>query len=188
MAPIRSFGRTESLVSPRGLDCPSGISDAAYSRAFRDPDGFEYCPIKSTGNGLQSGGFGARHAGRRSGHDARLKAPTRTRRLSSPHAIDPGRGRAEARVFFLCLLTRGEDYAHTQPSLTAKKLRKLELLADAERYERSATGIYSAHETMRQAERALARQAEASYERMVRDSQASGPKEKVGASATPEHA
>jgi transposase len=89
---------------------------------------------------------------------------------------------------FWCLLTRNEDYAHTQPSLTAKKLRKLELLAGAERYERSATGIYSTNKTMREAERALARQAEASYERMVRDWQATAPKKKVGASATPERA
>jgi hypothetical protein len=41
---------------------------------------------------------------------------------------------------------------------------------------------------MREAERALARQAEASYERMVRDWQATAPKKKVGASATPERA
>jgi hypothetical protein len=40
---------------------------------------------------------------------------------------------------------------------------------------------------MREAERALARQAEASYVRMVRDWQATAPK-KVGASATPERA
>jgi transposase len=32
---------------------------------------------------------------------------------------------------FWCLLTRGEDYAHQQPSLTAKKLRLLELRAGA---------------------------------------------------------
>ena len=89
---------------------------------------------------------------------------------------------------FWCLLTRNEDYAHAQPSLTAKKLRKLELIAGADRYERSATGIYSANQAMRKAEQELARQAEASYERMVRDWQATAPKKKVGASATPERA
>jgi hypothetical protein len=88
---------------------------------------------------------------------------------------------------FWCLLTRGEDYAHAQPSLTAKKLRRLELLAGAKRYERSASGIFSTNTAMREAERALARQAEASYVRMVRDWQATAPK-KVGASATPERA
>jgi hypothetical protein len=75
-----------------------------------------------------------------------------------------------------------------QPSLTAKKLRKLELIAGAERYEHSATGIYSANQAMRKAEQDLARQAEASYERIVRDWQATAPKKRVGASATPERA
>ena len=89
---------------------------------------------------------------------------------------------------FWCLLTRGENYAHAQPSLTAKKLRKLELIAGAKRYERSASGIYATNEVMREAERQLARQAEASYARMVRDWQATAPKKKVGASATPERA
>ena len=36
-------------------------------------------------------------------------------------------------VLFWCMLTRGEDYARQQPSLTAKKLRKLELKAGAPR-------------------------------------------------------
>jgi len=34
-------------------------------------------------------------------------------------------------VLFWCLLSRGEDYAHQQPSLTAKKLRLLEIRAGA---------------------------------------------------------
>jgi transposase len=34
-------------------------------------------------------------------------------------------------VLFWCMLTRGQDYAHQQPSLTAKKLRRLELAAGA---------------------------------------------------------
>src|SRR5215211_5457798 len=32
-------------------------------------------------------------------------------------------------ILFWCMLTRGEDYAHQQPSLTKKKLRRLELTA-----------------------------------------------------------
>jgi hypothetical protein len=58
---------------------------------------------------------------------------------------------------FWCLLTRGEHYAHGQPSLTAKKLRELELMAGAKRYERKAAGIYTNYEAMRQAERELAK-------------------------------
>jgi transposase len=88
---------------------------------------------------------------------------------------------------FWCLLTREEDYAHAQPSLTAKKLRKLELIAGAKRRDPSAAGIFSVNLAMRAAEKQLASQAEASYVRMVRDWQAAAPK-KVGASATPERA
>jgi transposase len=88
-------------------------------------------------------------------------------------------------VLFWCLLTRGENYAHQQPSLTAKKLRRLELTAGAQKYSKASAGIWSVNEQMREAERQLARQAEASYVRMVRDWQASAPKTQVGASVTP---
>jgi transposase len=90
-------------------------------------------------------------------------------------------------VLFWCLLTREEQYAHQQPSLTAKKLRRLELTAGAKRYDTKAAGIWSTNQAIREAERALALQAEASYVRMVRDWQASTPK-KAGASVTPERA
>jgi hypothetical protein len=85
-------------------------------------------------------------------------------------------------------LTRGENYAHQQPSLTAKKLRRLELKAGAPRYETKARQIFAANAAMREAERKLAQQAEASYLRIVRDWQASAPKKEAGASVTPERA
>jgi hypothetical protein len=47
--------------------------------------------------------------------------------------------------------------------------------------------VWVTNEKMRAAERQLAEQAEASYQRAVRDWQAATPK-KVGASATPGHA
>jgi hypothetical protein len=81
------------------------------------------------------------------------------------------------------MLTRGEDYAHQQPSLTAEKLRKLEIAAGAVNNQRPA-GVWATREKMRDAERKLGEQAQASYERMVRDWKAATPK-KVGASATP---
>ena len=81
-------------------------------------------------------------------------------------------------VLFWCMLTREEQYAHQQPSLTAKKLRRLELTAGAERYDTKAAGIWSTNKAMRDAERALAMQAEASYMRMVSDWQATAPKRK----------
>jgi hypothetical protein len=86
------------------------------------------------------------------------------------------------------MLTRGEGYAHQQPSLTKRKLRRLEITAGAPKYAKSARGIWSSNQAIRQAERQLAEQAEASYKRMVKDQQAGAPARKVGASATPERA
>jgi transposase len=91
-------------------------------------------------------------------------------------------------VLFWCLLTRGEDYAHQQPSLTRKKLRRLEITAGARKYTRRAAGVWSTNELMRQAEIELAQQAETSYKRTVQDQLAGAPAKKAGASATPERA
>lgn len=85
---------------------------------------------------------------------------------------------------FWCLLTREEDYAYQQPSLTKKKLRRLEIAAGAERYSAKAAGIWSANDAVREAERELARQAEVAYARTVRDWHATQAV-KVGASVTP---
>jgi transposase len=68
-----------------------------------------------------------------------------------------------------CLLTREEDYAFAQPSLTKKKLRRLEITAGAERYTPEASGVWAANTAVRDAERDLARQAELAYTRTVRD-------------------
>ncbi len=84
---------------------------------------------------------------------------------------------------FWCLLTREEDYAYAQPSLTKKKLRRLEITAGAPRYAAKATGIWSANDAVRQAERELAHLAEVAYARTVRDWHATQAK-KAGASAT----
>ena len=87
---------------------------------------------------------------------------------------------------FWCLLTRGEDYAYQQPSLTKKKLRRLEIAAGAPKYQ-GRSNIWSTNNAMRQAERALAEQAEHAYRNTVRDwhaAQAKKPAVKVGASAT----
>jgi transposase len=91
-------------------------------------------------------------------------------------------------VLFWCLLTREEQDAHQQPSLTAKKLRLLEIRSGAPTMKGQRTGTFATREKMRQAERALALQAEASYVRMVRDWQATTPKKNAGASVTPGHA
>jgi transposase len=81
---------------------------------------------------------------------------------------------------FWCMLTRGEDYAFAQPSLTRKKLRRLELQAGAKRG-KVKPGLWAANDAMRRAERELARQAELAYRRTVADWQA----QRKGAGATP---
>ncbi len=90
-------------------------------------------------------------------------------------------------VLFWCLLSREEQYAHQQPSLTAKKMRLLEIQGGAPTRKGKPTGVWATREKMREAEKALAMQAEASYLRTVRDWQAAAPK-RVGASVTPERA
>ena len=80
---------------------------------------------------------------------------------------------------FWCMLTRGEDHAFGQPSLTKKKLRRLELTAGATKGQ-VKPGIWAANTAMREAERELARQAELAYQRTVADWQST-----KGASATP---
>ena len=88
-------------------------------------------------------------------------------------------------VLFWCMLTREEDYAHQQPSLTAQKLRRLEVRAGAPTLEGKPTGVWATRERMRQAEKQLAAQAEASYKRSIADWKATSPKnEKAGASVT----
>jgi transposase len=84
---------------------------------------------------------------------------------------------------FWCLLTREEDYAYGQPSLTKKKLRRLELAAGAPKGKAGA-GVWSTNVAMRKAERALARQGEEAYKRTVADWQAVATL-RAGADATP---
>jgi transposase len=87
-------------------------------------------------------------------------------------------------VLFWCLLTREQDYAHQQPSLTAKKLRLLEIRAGAPTLKGTNSGLFAPRQRMREAERELAEQAESSYKRTVADWQAAAAK-KAGASVTP---
>lgn len=79
---------------------------------------------------------------------------------------------------FWCLLTRGEDYAFAQPSLTKKKMRRLELQAGAPKGQ-GGRSVWSTNDAMRKAERELALQAQRAYERTVADWQ-----QKKGAGAT----
>jgi transposase len=85
---------------------------------------------------------------------------------------------------FWCLLTREQDYAYAQPSLTAKKLRLLEIRAGAPTLKGTNTGTWATRQKMRKAERELAQQAEAAYRRTVAEWQKTDTKKK-GAGATP---
>jgi len=91
-------------------------------------------------------------------------------------------------VLFWYMLTRGQDYAHQQPSLTAQKLRRLEIAAGAPPRKGKPSGVWVTHQRMRHTEKQLAARAQASYERMIRDWQAASPKREMGASATPQRA
>jgi transposase len=89
-------------------------------------------------------------------------------------------------VLFYRMLTREEDYAHQQPSLTAQQLRRLEVRAGAPTLKGTNPGVWATRERMRQAQKQLAAQAEASHKRSVADWQATSPKntDKAGASVT----
>jgi hypothetical protein len=82
------------------------------------------------------------------------------------------------------LATKREDYAFARPSLTAQKLRRLELPAGApsHRGRKGTTGAYSLKE-VRRSELELAAQAEHAYRQLVADWQAKAPSDKVGAAA-----
>ena len=85
---------------------------------------------------------------------------------------------------FWCPLSRDEDYAYAQPSLTQKKLRLLQIRAGAKTLKGTPTGTWATRQKMRTAEKGLAAQAEAAYRRSVRDWHAIQAKRR-GAGATP---
>src|SRR5262245_291972 len=66
------------------------------------------------------------------------------------------------------MLSRGEDYAFTRPSLTREKLRRLELMTGAERRKGKRIGVFATRE-QHQLDKQLAAQAELAYRRLARD-------------------
>jgi len=88
-------------------------------------------------------------------------------------------------VLFWHMLTRAEDYAFARPSLTAHKLRELELRAGAERRVGSRSLKYKSgyhQQPNRDREREIAAQAELAYERLVIDRKRANPEK--GAAVT----
>jgi transposase len=107
---------------------------------------------------------------------------TRARRGAQVAVVAAARKLA---ALFWCLLTRQQDYAYAQPSLTRQKIRRLELAAGApSRKGQVRPGHGIRNTTRRDAERALAAQAEAAYRRTIADWTASGPA-RTGADVTP---
>jgi transposase len=82
------------------------------------------------------------------------------------------------------MITRGEDYAFARPSLTAKKLRALELKA-GHRPRRGQKGNAAAYslKDVRAREKQMAEHAERAYRQLVADWQAKAPRQQVGAAA-----
>ena len=165
---IRRFGDRRKLTGYLGLDPrvrQSGVGPARH------------------GHISKQGSSSARHAlveacwstVRQPGPIAGFYQRVRARRGHSIAIVASARKLA---CLFWCLLTRGEDYAFAQPSLTKKKMRRLELQAGAPRWQ-GGRGVWATNDAMRHAERELALQAQRTYERTVKDRQ------QAGASATP---
>jgi transposase len=80
------------------------------------------------------------------------------------------------------MITKGQDYAFARPSLTAKKLRALELKAGrpSRRGQKGTASGYSLKQ-VRAREKRMAEQAERAYRQLVADWQAKAPKTGVAA-------
>jgi len=172
---VRRFADRKKLVGYLGLDPKvrqSGQSQAQRARISKQGSAAgRYALVEAAYSAVLSPGpmraFYQRIRARR-GHQVAIVATAR-----------------KLACLLWCLLSRGEDYAYAQPSLTAKKLRRAELLAGAPRGKRHVErGLWSTNAAMRKAERELARQAEVAYERTVADWEAQQSKRK-GPGATP---
>ena len=84
------------------------------------------------------------------------------------------------------MLTHEQDYAFQRPTLTRRKLRRLELMTGAPRVKPGPNHIPMRKTGAAQLEWQIAEQAEIAYRRMMADWQATGPRE--GAGATKERA
>ena len=172
---IRRFSQPRKLVGYLGLDprvSQSGSSPATHGRISKQ------------------GSVSARHAlveaswsvVRQPGPLHAFYARIRARRGHSVAIVACARKLA---CLFWCLLTREEDYAYAQPSLTAKKLRLLELRAGAPTRKGIPSGTWPTRQRMRAAEQELAARAESAYKRMVAEWQRTQANKSKGAGATP---
>jgi transposase len=171
---IRRFESPRRLVGYLGLDPrvkQSGLGPATHGRISKQ------------------GSLRARHAlVEASWSTVRQPGPIRAfyerLRARRGHQVAVVAAARKLACLFWCLLGREQDYAYAQPSLTRKKLRRLELAAGSGSQRGKRAGLWAANAAMRQAERELARQAEVAYRRTVADWQ-TAQAEKRGAGATP---
>ena len=171
---IRRFPSTRKLAAYLGLDpkvSQSGSGPATHGRVSKQGSvAGRHALVEASWSAVRQPGplhaFYERIRARR-GHSVAIVACAR-----------------KLACLFWCLLSRSEDYAFGQPSLTRKKLRRLELAAGAPSKRGRKSGPMAANAAIRKAERELAEQAEAAYRRSVRDWHATQAKRK-GAGATP---
>ena len=116
--------------------------------------------VRQSGSGPASHGRISKQGSVRARHALVESCWSAVRQLGPLHAVyqrvRARRGHSVAIVacarklacLFWVLLTREEDYAYAQPSLTRKKLRLLELTAGAQRYGSEGTGVWSANEAV----------------------------------------
>jgi transposase len=173
---IRRFESARKLTGYLGLDprvAQSGSAPASHGRILKQGS------VRARHALVEASWSTVRQPGPLRGFNERIRA----RRGHQVAIVAAARKLA---CLFWCLLARAEDYAYQQPSLTAKKLRRLELTAGARRYAPKASGIWRANDNqaVRKAERDLARQGEVAYRRTVADWQRTQAKRK-GAGATP---
>ena len=138
---IHRFGDRRKLVGYLGLDPKvrqSGLSQASRGRISKQGSASaRHALVEASWSVVQAPG--PMHS-----YYQRIKS----RRAAQVAIVATSRKLA---CLFWCLLTREEDYAYAQPSLTQKKLRRLELAAGAPKGAGGA-GVWSTNQAMREAE------------------------------------
>jgi transposase len=172
---IRRFTSARRLVGYLGLDPrvrQSGIGPARHGRISKQGSAsVRHVLVEAVWNAVREPGpLRAFYERVRARRGAQVAAVAAARKLAH---------------LFWCLLTREQDYAFAQPSLTRRKIRRLELATGApSRKGQVPAGQGLRNKQIREAERALAAQAEQAYRRTITDWNATGPT-KAGASVTP---
>jgi hypothetical protein len=169
---IRRFPSARQLVGYLGLDPKvrqSGPGPARHGRITKQGSAaVRHVLVEAAWTAVRSPGpMRAFYERVRARRGAQVAAVATARKLAS---------------LFWCLLTREQDYAFAQPTLTRHKLRKLELAAGAPSRKGQVRAGHGARRLdVRAAERDLVLNAEIAYRRTVADWQVSGRGRDTGA-------